>query len=54
VTRVHASAAPGSVRLDFVGSVDAARTALDDGARIVLHNLTLQMLELFRRLRVTS
>jgi len=52
VTRVHANAAPGSIRLDFVGSAEAATRALEDGARIVVHNLTLEMMELFRRLRV--
>lgn len=52
VAKVHATAAPGAVRSDFVGSADAATAALQEGARIVVHNLTLEMLELFERLRV--
>jgi 4-hydroxy-2-oxoheptanedioate aldolase len=52
VARVHAGAAPGAVRLDFVGSAEAATAALQEGARVVVHNLTLEMLELFQRLRV--
>jgi 4-hydroxy-2-oxoheptanedioate aldolase len=52
VHRTHADAAPGSLRLDLAGSAEAASAAIADGARIVMHNLTLEMMELFRRLRV--
>jgi 4-hydroxy-2-oxoheptanedioate aldolase len=52
VATTHASAATGSVRLDLAGSADAARAALEDGARVVVHNLTLEMMGLFRDLRV--
>ena len=52
VAATHDNAAPGSVRFDLAGSADAARAALDDGARVVVHNLTLAMMELFRDLRV--
>jgi 4-hydroxy-2-oxoheptanedioate aldolase len=52
VSRTYASAAPGAVRLDLSGSAENARAALDDGARVVVHNLTLEMMDLFRRLRV--
>jgi 4-hydroxy-2-oxoheptanedioate aldolase len=52
VARVHATAAPGTIRSDFVGSAEAATAALQEGARVVVHNLTLEMLELFQHLRV--
>ncbi len=52
VRRTHATTAPGSIRLDLAGSADAARTALNDGARVVVHNLTLEMMDLLRQLRV--
>ncbi|HET6561611.1 MAG TPA: aldolase/citrate lyase family protein [Marmoricola sp.] len=52
VRRTHATAAPGSVRLDLAGSAESASAALADGAHVVVHNLTLEMMELFRRLRV--
>lgn len=52
VARVHESAAPGTIRFDFVGSAEAARAAFEDGAQVVVHNLTLEMRELFERLRV--
>lgn len=52
VARAHATAAPGTIRLDFVGSADAATRALQDGARMVVHNLTLELVQLFRHLRV--
>lgn len=52
VRRTHATAAPGSIRFELAGSSDAARTALDDGARVIVHNLTLEMMDLFRELRV--
>jgi 4-hydroxy-2-oxoheptanedioate aldolase len=51
--RAHAAAVPGSVRLDLAGSARSATTALADGADVVLHNLTLEMMQLFRELRVT-
>ena len=52
VSRTHATAAPGTVRLDLAGSAEGARAALDGGARVIVHNLTLEMMELFRHLRV--
>jgi 4-hydroxy-2-oxoheptanedioate aldolase len=52
VSRTHANASRGTVRLDLAGSAEGARAALDGGARVVVHNLTLEMMELFRRLRV--
>jgi 4-hydroxy-2-oxoheptanedioate aldolase len=52
VAATHASAAPGSLRCDLAGSAATARAALDDGARLVVHNLTLSMMELLRELRV--
>ena len=52
VSRTHLRASPGVLRLDFVSSAAAAREALDEGARMVVHNLTLEMMELFRQLRV--
>ena len=48
----HASAAPGALRLDLAGSAEAASAALADGAHVVVHNLTLEMMTLFRQLRV--
>jgi len=53
VRRTHASAAPGSLRLDLAGSAQAASAALAAGAHLVVHNLTLEMMQLFRELRVT-
>ncbi len=53
VARAHATAAPGSVRLDLAGSAESASAALGDGAHVVVHNLTLEMMRLFRELRVT-
>ena len=52
VSRTHATAAPDTVRLDLAGSAEGARAALDGGARVIVHNLTLEMMELFRHLRV--
>jgi 4-hydroxy-2-oxoheptanedioate aldolase len=52
VSRTHATAAPGTIRFELAGSADAARAALDDGARVIVHNLTLEMMGLFRDLRV--
>jgi 4-hydroxy-2-oxoheptanedioate aldolase len=52
VALAHAGAAPHSLRLDIVGSEDAARRALAEGSRLVVHNVTLELMELFRRLRV--
>lgn len=52
ITATHSSARPGSVRFDLAGSADEARAALGDGARVVVHNLTLAMMRLFRELRV--
>jgi 4-hydroxy-2-oxoheptanedioate aldolase len=52
VRQTHSSANPGTVRLDLVGSAAAARAAFEEGARVVVHNLTLEMMELFRGLRV--
>jgi 4-hydroxy-2-oxoheptanedioate aldolase len=54
VRRTHAAAAPRSVRLDLAGSAQAASAALADGAHLVVHNLTLEMMQLFRELRVTA
>ena len=52
VHRTHATATPGTLRVDIVGSADAASDALHAGAHVVVHNLTLEMMDLFRRLRV--
>jgi 4-hydroxy-2-oxoheptanedioate aldolase len=52
VSRAHAAAAPGTVRLDLAGSAEAATAAITAGARVVVHNLTLEMMDLFRRHRV--
>jgi 4-hydroxy-2-oxoheptanedioate aldolase len=52
VRRAHAKAASGTIRFELAGSADAARAALDDGARVIVHNLTLEMMQLFRDLRV--
>jgi 4-hydroxy-2-oxoheptanedioate aldolase len=52
VARTHASAAQPSLRVDLAGSAQAASAALADGAQMVVHNLTLEMMELFRLLRV--
>lgn len=54
VRRTHAAAAAGSVRLDLAGSAQAATDALADGAQLVVHNLTLEMMRLFQDLRVTT
>ena len=54
VRRTHAAAAPDSVRLDLAGSAQDASAALADGAHLVVHNLTLEMMRLFRELRVTA
>ncbi|SFC56474.1 4-hydroxy-2-oxoheptanedioate aldolase [Nocardioides terrae] len=51
VATTHASAAD-VVRCDLAGSAEAARAALADGARVVVHNLTLSMMALLRELRV--
>jgi 4-hydroxy-2-oxoheptanedioate aldolase len=53
VDLTHASAAAGSVRLELAGSAQEASAALGRGADVVLHNLTLAMMQLFRELRVT-
>lgn len=52
VDTTHATAAAAAVRFDLAGSADDARTALGSGARVVVHNLTLEMMGLFRELRV--
>lgn len=52
VAATHAAAAQGTVRFDLAGSADDARAALGDGARVVVHNLTLAMMALLRDLRV--
>ena len=52
VARTHRTAAAGTVRVDLAGSAQAARAALHDGARVVVHNLTQELMELFRSLRV--
>ena len=52
VAAARASAAPGSVRFELAGSAADARAALDSGARVVVHNLTLAMMGLLRDLRV--
>jgi 4-hydroxy-2-oxoheptanedioate aldolase len=52
VARTQASAAPGTIRFDLAGSAADARAALGSGARVVVHNLTLAMMELLRELRV--
>ncbi len=52
VAATQASAVPGSVRFDLAGSAADARAALDDGARVVVHNLTLAVMGLLRDLRV--
>ena len=41
-----------SLRVDLAGSAGAAEAALAEGARIVVHNLTAELMELFRTLRV--
>jgi len=50
--RTHESAAPGSVRFELAGSADGARAVLADGARVVVHNVTVELMELFRQMRV--
>ena len=52
VATTHATASAGAVRFDLAGSADDARTALGSGARVVVHNLTLEMMGLLRELRV--
>jgi 4-hydroxy-2-oxoheptanedioate aldolase len=52
VAAAHASAAAGTIRCDLAGSAEGARAALADGARVVVHNLTLSMMALLRELRV--
>ncbi len=52
VASTRAAATSGSVRFDLAGSADDARAALGSGARVVVHNLTLEMMGLFRDLRV--
>ncbi len=52
VATTQASAAPGAVRCDLAGSAAEARAALDSGARVVVHNLTMAMMGLLRDLRV--
>ena len=52
VARTHAGAAAGSVRLDLAGSAEGAQASLQAGARVIVHNLTLEMMALFRDLRV--
>ena len=52
VAQAHRTAAAGTVRVDLAGSAEAARAALDDGARVVVHNLTLEVMALLRSLRV--
>lgn len=44
----------GSLRADLAGDVDAARRSLDDGAHLVVYNLTQVLMGVFRRLRVES
>jgi 4-hydroxy-2-oxoheptanedioate aldolase len=52
VAATRREARPASVRCDLAGSAASARAALDDGARVVVHNLTLSMMGLLRELRV--
>jgi 4-hydroxy-2-oxoheptanedioate aldolase len=52
VATTRATASPSSVRFDLAGSANDARTALASGARVIVHNLTLEMIGLFRELRV--
>jgi 4-hydroxy-2-oxoheptanedioate aldolase len=42
----------GSLRADLAGGVDAASRSLDDGAHLVVYNLTQVLMEVFRGLRV--
>lgn len=52
VATTHSSAASGSLRFELAGSAADARAVLDDGARVVVYNLTLAMMGLLRDLRV--
>lgn len=44
----------GTIRADLAGDPDAARRALDDGAQMVIYNLTQVMMTAFRRLPVSG
>ncbi|MGH3518307.1 MAG: aldolase/citrate lyase family protein, partial [Haloechinothrix sp.] len=44
----------GVARTDLVSNVDAARAALDDGAQLVVYNLTQSLMTLMRQLRIET
>jgi 4-hydroxy-2-oxoheptanedioate aldolase len=52
VERTHATADAGTVRFELAGSPEEARAALDRGARVVVYNLTVAVMDLLHRLRV--
>lgn len=55
VTAIRADAAAvGAIRVDLVNDVDAARSALRDGAQMVAYNLTHVLMALFRDMRVDA
>ncbi|MGJ9411203.1 HpcH/HpaI aldolase/citrate lyase family protein [Aeromicrobium sp. CF4.19] len=53
VTRTHRTAATtGAWRADLAGDAATARASLEGGAHLVVHNVTMAMMELLRELRV--